>query len=236
MPCTTRSTEIRLISAVGSPGKSSAMRATAADLVRSKKVTFSLLSCSASWARPKTLTGAFTTLVSPRLLPARDSPITIAGQSCTTLQAPVEHVALGFDRGHRLGQLVIIVVEVARENDFVFAGEILGLAAVDVGGLDRQVGHEGRAGGACSCSEKASAFKVPVTLARNEVGYGSSKATLAAQWITWVRVFFSSAKSSGETPRLGSSTSPAMKRNFFASSAPASQRRLQAVARRAAAG
>ena len=39
---------------------------------------------TASFARPKALIGAFTTFVSPRLLPLRDCPITIEGRSWTT--------------------------------------------------------------------------------------------------------------------------------------------------------
>ena len=83
MPATTRSTGTRLSSAVGSPGKPVATAAmsqafSAADGIGAAACPV------ASFARPKALMGAFTTLVSPRLFPVRESPITIEGRSCAT--------------------------------------------------------------------------------------------------------------------------------------------------------
>jgi len=66
----------------------------------------------ASFARPKALTGAFRTLVSPRLLPVREWPMTMDGSSCVTA-AVLDERAVGLDRRHRLRELVVVVVEVA---------------------------------------------------------------------------------------------------------------------------
>ena len=43
-------------------------------------------------------------------------------------------------------------------------------------------------GARCTPSENSSALAQPITLARNELSKLSSKDTLAAQWITWVRL------------------------------------------------
>ena len=53
--------------------------------------------------------------------------------------------AVGLDRGHRLRELVVVVVEVARELERVLLCYRALAAAVDVRGLDRHVGHEARA-------------------------------------------------------------------------------------------
>ena len=100
----------------------------------------------ASAARPKALMGALTTLVSPRLFPVRESPMTIEGRSCATRRPVLDQGAVGLDRRHRLRQLVEVVVEVAREDERVLLGDRAPLAAVDVRGLDGDVAHEGGAG------------------------------------------------------------------------------------------
>src|SRR5262245_48430816 len=53
-----------------------------------------------------------------------------------------EHEALRLDRGHRLGQLVVVVVEVAREDDLILARPGPHLATVNVRRLDTQMGDE----------------------------------------------------------------------------------------------
>jgi len=58
--------------------------------------------------------------------------------------------------------------------------------------------------------EKARALRQPRTLARNELSYVSSKATLAAQWTTWVRPLLKRLSSADEIPKSGSSMSPLM--------------------------
>jgi hypothetical protein len=66
----------------GRKKRSMATEATAAAFDSPNGVPFS--ASSASLARPKAFTGAFTTFVSPRLFPVRESPMTMAGSSCTT--------------------------------------------------------------------------------------------------------------------------------------------------------
>ena len=82
MPAATRSTGTRLISAERSAGKLVAM--WVASSVFSRSIGSRPSSAIASWARPKAFTGAFSTLVSPRLFPVRAWPITIEGRSCVT--------------------------------------------------------------------------------------------------------------------------------------------------------
>jgi hypothetical protein len=82
MPATTRSTGTRFSSAVGSPGKPVATVAMSQPFSRPMGSVAGV--SRASFARPKALMGAFTTLVSPRLFPVRESPITIDGRSCAT--------------------------------------------------------------------------------------------------------------------------------------------------------
>ena len=82
IPRATQSTGIRLSSAEGSAGKMVAIQAMSPTWDRwSQLPSRSRIAC---WARPKRFTGAFTTLVSPRLLPLSSCPMTMAGQSCTT--------------------------------------------------------------------------------------------------------------------------------------------------------
>ena len=83
MPATTRSTGTRLSSAVSSPGKPVATRADEPRAQPAPAARRPALS-TASLARPNALMGAFTTLVSPRLFPVRESPITIEGRSWVT--------------------------------------------------------------------------------------------------------------------------------------------------------
>ncbi len=82
MPATTRSTGTRLISAERSAGKVVAIVPTSHARARSAQSPPS--ASSASFARPKALTGAFRTFVSPRLFPVREWPITMDGRSWVT--------------------------------------------------------------------------------------------------------------------------------------------------------
>jgi hypothetical protein len=82
MPATTRSTGTRLISAERSAGKVVATLPTSHARARSAQSPPS--ESRASFARPKALTGAFRTLVSPRLFPVREWPMTIEGRSWVT--------------------------------------------------------------------------------------------------------------------------------------------------------
>ena len=82
MPATTRSTGTRLSSAERSAGKVVAIVPTSQARARSAQSPPS--ASSASFARPKAFTGAFSTFVSPRLLPVLEWPITIDGRSWVT--------------------------------------------------------------------------------------------------------------------------------------------------------
>ena len=82
MPAATRSTGTRFSSAERSAGNAVAMVPTSQARARSLRSPPS--DSRASLARPKALMGAFTTLVSPRLLPVREWPITIEGRSWVT--------------------------------------------------------------------------------------------------------------------------------------------------------
>ena len=68
------------------------------------------------------------------------------GQELRDAQPLLHQGAVGLDRRHRLGQLVVVVVEVAREDERVLLRDRALAAAVDVGGLDRHVRHEARPG------------------------------------------------------------------------------------------
>ena len=86
--------------------------------------------------------GALTTLVSPRLFPVRESPMTMEGRSWVTRSPSSTRNAVRLDRRHRLGELVEVVVEAAREDERVLLGDGAPLAPVDVRGLDGDVAHE----------------------------------------------------------------------------------------------
>ena len=83
IPSTTRSTGTRFSSAEASLGKLWARKPIRKDLTRPTRSP-SRRRSAVSLERPKALMGAFTTLVSPRLLPVREWPITIEGSSCAT--------------------------------------------------------------------------------------------------------------------------------------------------------
>ena len=186
MPATTRSTGTRFSSAEGSPGKFPASSADRArlGLRRARPLPAASIAC---WARPNALMGAFTTLVSPRLLPVRESPITIDGRSCATRRPVLDQAAVGLDRRHRLRQLVEVVVEVAREDERV----LLRPSTAACGrGCTRSRWRRGprrpsrapaaaqREGERVAAAQHVGAER----LARR----ASSKETLAAQWITCV--------------------------------------------------
>jgi hypothetical protein len=82
MPWTTRSTGTRFSSAEASPGKLEAIAPMSQALPR--PIASACRESIASLERPNALMGAFTTFVSPRLLPVFEWPMTIEGRSCDT--------------------------------------------------------------------------------------------------------------------------------------------------------
>ena len=142
IPAATRSTGTRLISAERSPGKEVARRAMsrARTWLTGSKGRESI----ASLERPKAFTGAFSTLVSPRLFPVRECADDDGGQELGHPQPLLDHGPIGLDRGHGLRELVEVVVEVPGEDEGALLRDRALLAPVDVARLDGHVGHEGR--------------------------------------------------------------------------------------------
>ena len=233
IPAATRSTGTRLSSAERSAGKVVAIRPTTS--ARSRSAASPPSSSSASFARPKALTGAFSTLVSPRLLPVREWPITIDGSSCVTRRPSCDQRPVGLDRGHRLRELVVVVVEVARELTSASSCAIERLRRPWMYEVSIATWATKREPGA-ACSRLRERERVAGSRARwrgTSSGRGRRRRRSPRSGRRGSAPSAAARARAASIPKSGFSTSPSMKRNFaaalpgmcsrFSSSAPRSR-------------